>query len=472
MRKLLVASAALLGLAGPALAAGLVEINPTTSPPVVGDATGTPITPPRSAFGAAPLTNPDPGKIIIRVDGLVDFVTGFTGTQTGNTYVAGKQTGQAKIDSFQNLGYFRLYFGADGQLLNGLRYGANAEMRTNFAGPNNSAATYTVSGSVGNASGNSTASLWYTRRAFGYIGMPQYGYLRFGQGDGPLSLFTGNGITTGEAYSTGAWDGDVPGLFQGGLAPTWMFYDVGNEYVSNKIAYVSPNFMGFQGGISFAPNSTAGAASNSCGTATAGACANQSSSTLPSDWARPRNIIEAAVRWQGNLGPVAVDSMLGIANSAVVNNGSFLTPGTKTKGVNIIDGGASLTWLGASIYGHWNNGTENGTMTPVAELPGRGAQKGVAWVAGVQYSTGPWTAGTSYYSLNRQGSLAGLNNESFRGEAVGGDYNWAPGFDTFLEYIHGERRQAGVNYLDVGGNPMAHNHISLNGIALSMLIRW
>ena len=270
MRKLLVASAALLGLSGPAFAAGLVEINPTTSPPVVGDATGTPITPPRSGFGLAPLTNPDPGKIIIRVDGLVAFDTGFVNTPTGAVYTTSgtppvtKQTGVGKIDSFTNNGYFRLYFGADGQLLNGIRYGANAEMRTDFVGPNGSASTYTVSGSVGNASGNSTASLWYTRRAFGYMGTPTLGYIRFGQGDGGLSLFTGAGITTGEAFSTGAWDGDVPDMMPGNLPDTWQFYDVGNEYTSNKIAYVSPVFFGLQGVISFAPNST-NLAIESCG---------------------------------------------------------------------------------------------------------------------------------------------------------------------------------------------------------------
>jgi len=475
MRKLLVASAALLGLAGPAFAAGLVEINPSTSPPVVGDATGTPITAPKSGFWyASPQMSPDPGKIIIRLGGLVAFDTGFVNTPTGHVYTAGVQTGSGKIQSFTNNGYFRLYFGADGQLLNGIRYGANAEMRTNFVGPNGSAATYTVSGSVGNASGNSTASLWYTRRAFGYIGMPTTGYIRFGQGDGPLSLFTAAGITTGEAFSTGAWDGDVPDLMPGNLPDTWMYYDVGNEYTSNKIVYLSPNFLGFQGAISYAPNST-NLAIESCGTPSAGACAAQTSSPLPSDWARPTNIVEAAVRWNGNLGPVAIDSMLGFATSGVVHDGLYgAAGGTKAKGVNVIDGGASVTFLGASIFGHFNGGTENGTMTPVVETPTRGAPKAWTWVAGAQYSIGPWTAGASYYYLNREGSAAGLGNDSFRAEAIGGDYNWAPGFDTFLEYLHGERRQAGVNFLDSGtGVPTGlHNNISLNGIALTMLVRW
>ncbi len=481
MRKLLVASAALLGLAGPALAAGLVEINPSTSPPVVGDASGVPITAPKSGFWiAGPQMNPDPGKIIIRLGGLVAWDTGFTGGtgNIGNVYGINPRTGQntvigvGKLEPFQNNGYFRLYFGADGQLLNGIRYGANAEMRTDFAGPNGSATLYTVAPGIGNASSNSTNSLFYTRRAFGYMGTPAFGYVRFGQGDGPLSLFTAAGITTGEAFSTGAWDGDIPDLMPGGQPDTWQFYDVGNEYTSNKVTYLSPTFFGFQGAISYAPNSSV-LAIQSCGSPSAGGCTNQSSSTLASDFPRPRNIIEAAVRWQGNLGPVAIDAMFGGANSAVVNNGSFLTPGVRAKGVNIIDGGASVTFLGASIFGHFNTGTQNGTMTPVVETPNRGAPKGTAWVAGAQYSIGPWTAGASYYYLSREGAAVATGNDIFRAEAIGGDYNWAPGLDTFLEYIHGERRQAGVNFVDSGTAPPGlHNNLSLNGIALTMLVRW
>ena len=483
MRKLLIASAALLGLSGPAFAGALIEMNPTTSPPTVGDATGTPITNPKSGF-PSPAFSPDPGKIIIRLDGFLAYDVGFIGGtgMSGNVYapVGGVNTivSHGKLDSFNTSTLFRLYFGADGQLLNGLQYGVNGEMRTNFAGT--TAQGYSGTAALGNASANSSASLWFTRRAFGYIGTPKYGYLRFGQGDGPLSLFTAAGITTGEAFSTGAWDGDVPDLMPGNMIPTWQFYDVGNEYTSNKIVYLSPTWFGAQGAVSFAPNSTQGP--NECGTVSAGACNNQASSPLASDFTRPRNIIEAGLRWQGNLGPVAVDSMIGYVHSAVVNNGTIVPlalQGTRAKGVDVIDGGASLTFLGFSVFGHVNNGTQNGTLTPVAVIPGRGSPKGTAYTVGGQWSGGPWTVGASYYYLHRAGSntpstaLNPVGNEVFRGEAVGGTYNWAPGFDTFLEYLHGERRQGGVNLVDSGtAPPNLHNNLSINGIALTMLLRW
>jgi len=474
MRKLLLASVATLGFAGSAYAAALVELNPTTSPPAVGNATGVPATGFMSAF-SAPKTNPDPGNVIVRFDGMVAFDTGFASANgnTGKVYTAGVQTGTGKLDAFQNNGYFRLYGGIDGKLLNGIIYGANFEMRTNFAG--GAAGGYTTAGAtINNGSSNSTASLWYTRRAFAYVGGANWGLVRYGQGDGPLSLFTGAGITTGEAFSTGAWDGDIPDMLPGNSYSGWAFNDIGNEYTQNKIVYISPSIFGVNFAVSFAPNSSALAIDT--GSSATGGNIQQSSSPLVSDQARPRNIFETAVRYQGTFGPVAIDSMFGIQHSTVVNNGSIVPAlgGEHFKGLDTIDGGASVTVFGASVYGHVFGGTMNGTGTPVAVSPTRGAPKAWSWVEGVQYSIGPWTAGASYWSFQNEGTLSGLGLQSFRGVAVGGYYAAAPSWNIFAEYLHGQRHQAGVNFVDTGtGVPAGlNNNVTTNGFALSSVVTW
>jgi hypothetical protein len=202
---------------------------------------------------------------------------------------------------------------------------------------------------------------------------------------------------------------------------------------------------------------------------------------LPSDLARPRNIFEIAARWQGNAGPVAIDSMVGWQYSAVVNNGSAVTPGQKYKGVDAFDAGASLTWLGASIFGHVLGGQMNGVVTPTPVITvangdpvNRGSPKAWSAVGGAQYSIGPWTVGASYWYYGSAGSASGTGNQVFRGWAVGGDYSWAPGFDTFLEYIGGRLHQSGVNLVNSGpgANPNLNNSVNPNGVALTMLIRW
>src|SRR5579862_4103101 len=119
MRKLLLASAAVLGFAGTSYAAGLVEINPSTTPPSVGNAGGVPAVGILSAF-SAPKTNPDPGNVIVRLSGSVWFDTGFQSTahNQGNVYTAGHVTGTGKTDVFSDASFFRLYFGVDGKLPN------------------------------------------------------------------------------------------------------------------------------------------------------------------------------------------------------------------------------------------------------------------------------------------------------------------------------------------------------------------
>jgi predicted porin len=346
-------------------------------------------------------------------------------------------------------------------------------MRTNFSGGAPGGYTIASPSSVVtvNGSADSTAALWYTRRAFGYLGAPAWGLIRYGQTDGPLSLFTGAGITTGEAFSTGAWDGDLPDMLPGNSYSGWAFNDIGNEYTDDKIVYISPTFFGLNAAISFAPNSSNLQPDN--GANYTGSNINQSSSVIGSDLNRPRNLIEAAVRWQGTFGPVSIDSMFGMQHSGVVNNGNSLTPGVKAKGLDVIDGGASVTVLGASVYGHVFGGTMNGTGTPDPVGP-RGAPKGWSWVEGVMYTIGPWTAGASYWTFQNNGTASGLGLQSFRGTAVGGYYAVTPSWNIFLEYLHGQRHQAGVDFMDSGtGIPLnVGNNVTTNALALTSVVTW
>jgi len=459
MRSYLLASAALLGLVAvsTAQAATFGTTDPSRN---------------SSAFNATQ-TKPEPGKIIVRLGGLVAVDVGAIGSTSDKSSVTG-----AKLQPYGIAGYFRLYFGVDGKLTNGMIYGANSEMRTNFAGgaPGGyNGAIAAGSAGVGNASANSTASLWYTRRAYVYIGGDSWGLVRIGQGDGPISLFTGNGITTGEAYDTGQWDGDICDFISAGCL-SWAFLDVGNEYDSAKITYLSPVFGGLQLGVSFAPSSAALSGIDGQ-TAIGGGSARQSASVVASDLQRPRNIYEIAARWQGNLGPVAVDTMAAYYGSGVVTpaSGAAIAAGvTKVYGMGLFDAGLSLTYMGASVFGHVNTGHGNGQAgTPQVQLASGRKKDQMGYIVGAQYSNGPYTVGTSYYSLDSQGANGGTGNRSEKGFDIGGQYTVVPGLDFFLEYIYGLRHQNGVNFVDGGaGAATANNKITTNAVLATMLVRW
>lgn len=450
MRNYLLATAALVGFAGAAQAATFAPSDPSRN---------------SSAFGAVQ-TKPEPGKIIVHMGGLVAVDAVVASVNTDKSALAGNNS---KISPYGMDGYFRLYFGFDGRMTNGLIYGAKSEMRTNFAAP------------VAGVSAGSFASTWSTRRAYGYVGGDSWGLVRIGQGDGPLSLFTGGGITTGEAYSTGAWDGDIC-AWVGAACLAWAFYDVGAEYVPNKITYISPSFSGLTIGLSYAPSSAALNA-NGNGIATAGGSIGQSVSPLASDWTRPKDIFEAAARWQGNLGPVAVDAMAGVYAAGVVKPtaGSVLPAGvTGWKNPVAFDAGLSLTYMGASIFGHLNTGSTNGTASPRPILASGRKKDLLAWVVGAQYSTGPITVGASYYSLDRQGNntavgtgVATVGNRQERGITIGGQYTVVTGFDVFLEYIWGSVKQQGVNFVDGAAGPAANNNkATTSALMATALWRW
>jgi len=488
MRKLLLASVATLGFAGSAYAAGLVEINPATSPPSVGDTTVVVKPAPISAWNA-PKLNPDPGKVLVHVDGLVAVDAGVYNTNTMRGQ-AGTPNAGAKTDPYNMGGYFRLYFGFDGKLTNGMLYGAMSEMRTNFGGGGGGAGNYSITGSIGNGSSNSTASLWYTRRAYVYMGAPNVGLFRLGAGEGVTSLFTQPTITTGEAYDTGAWDGDAANILPANSSLAWAFNDVGNEYDPMKITYLSPTFFGFVFAVDFAPNSATLSSANTANAATGGLNA-QASSTLATDWARPRNTFEIGTRYTGTLGPVSLEASFAFQKSAVVNNAT-LPPNpnagvVKFKGVDAIDTGLGVTFMGASVFGHLYTGTMNGTMTPQASIPGR-SQNGISWVEGAMYTIGPWTVGTSFYTFQSEGNTAAtalipagfagagtsikLGNRVERGFDVGGTFNLAPGCNLFADYIIGWRHQVGNNFIDPAGSPANGNNTYVGAFLLSSVFVW
>lgn len=400
-----------------------------------------------SAFSALQ-GKPAPGKVIVRVGGNVWVDVGVGG---GTLFKS--STNGAKQQNFGMMGGMRLYFGVDGQLANGLLYGANLETRTN-----------SVAAVGAGASGNSTANTLYFRRAYVYLSGPSWGLVRMGQGDGPMSLFTGN--TTGEFFSTGGWDGDAPGLL-GNAGLAWPFPVVGNEYTSNKITYVSPTFGGFTVGLSYAPNQDTltggtGASANLGGTSL------QSASTLAGDFARPRNTVELGARYSDKLGAVGVYGVLGYSLSGKVDNVSGA--GAQFNNLSVFDGGVALDIAGFQPFAHITTGKMNGAYTLQQKLVGR-SKDGLAWTAGAAYGQGPWIVGASYYSFDSQGSSAGTGNRQERGIHVGGNYALTNGLDLYADFITGTRKQAGFNF-EAGAAGAARNTVNSTAFTVTTQVRW
>jgi hypothetical protein len=238
---------------------------------------------------------------------------------------------------------------------------------------------------------------------------------------------------------------------------------------------VSPSWGGLQLGASFAPESV-GLWANGDNSASAGGNARAANSPIQSELSRPKNMFEVAARYQGNLGPVALDVMAGYLGSDVVKpgNGAAYTANVSGyKGLSVFDAGMSLTYMGASVFGHVSTGKMDGAATPVATLANGRKKDGIAWVVGAQYSTGPYTIGTSWYQFDHQGgNSAATGNKQEKGFALGGQYTLVTGVDFFLEYLYGNIHQNGKNFVDAAGPTTSNNTAKTNMVIASALFRW
>lgn len=481
MRKLLMATVAVLGASlGIAQAAEVAVVNPSLPQQPVPPAT--PATPALSSGYKAPLSSTlAPGQIVVRMELQYNmyFASGWSSTQN----VRGD-----KMQPYGLLGYPRFYFGFDAMATNGLLYGTYFQIRDN----NTNAAASGTAGNAG-ASGDSTGNTLFWRNEYGYIGTAQLGILRVGASAGPM----GNMLTgVFDDIATGGWNGDINDWENGGSYglqgsfPNWPFMDVGAEYTTAKLVYLSPKFFGMlDGAFSFEPSTGTPADTQNCtgATATAGFtnCNNQSTSSAANDLQRRRNTIEAGVRFGNTFNGVGINA------SAVGLYGGHITPGLGNPGVggdtftdihgstihlspttqfrNLAAGfgGANVTFAGVTVGGSIIGGQFNGQL---AALPRSGTDS-FAWMIGGEYNLGPLQVGASWFTWKYQGywTLPGRQTDS--GLEVGVAYNIAPGLNWYAEYLYGQRYRGNFDF-STGAPGPNYNNVHVNIIGTGFGWRW
>jgi len=486
MRKLLLASACALAAVGTSGAyaqtqdtRALEPLNQVMTGQVVSRPGQTPLANNNNnAFGTArpgPAANPTPGTVVVRLLArtVVQYYEGWNSLMNATP---GYNTTSNQMSS-----WMRLYPGIDAMAANGMRYGAATEIRMN------SPAAATPSGGTpgSGASANSNAQTLYVRRAFIYMGTDQLGIVRVGQGDGLISLYDA-GRTTFQGFSpTSNFNGsDLGAAIGGGTAPPFVWLSgSGNEYDTQKIVYLSPNFSGFDFGLQYSPSAFNSIAGCTPTTAAASiACSNLSSSATALDGQRYMNLISGGVRYNGNVGPVnllayGVYTYAGHVNSTVsgatartqVGAGAGSTWNGQFDNLNFGSMGIAATYAGVTIGGNFVTGAMNGQM---ATRPSGGANMN-AWLVGAQYQTGPLTVGTVFAAINSQGAVAmtGLSQRQEYEFNVGGSYALAPGLILFADYIYQNRKQSGWNF-STGAVGTANNQIQGQGFVLGSQVTW
>jgi predicted porin len=355
-----------------------------------------------------------------------------------------------------------------GRNADGIIYGGRIEFRH---GPQNTGA---LAGIPNNtiASPNANADV-FIRVANGFIGTPTLGQLRFGS-NGVLAvpqMYVGHIMGS---IGTGLLDGDFGDFVyqgqRGALANSFWYSSSSNVNRATGIGYFSPQFFGFDFGVSYAANEFGFL--GGCGSSGAAIFQCDRVSTVTSnDDHRLRNIFDAMLRYRGTFGPVGVAASGGLRTAGTTSAVGTATA-LKNPTVGII--GAEVTYAGFTVGGIMTFGSANrGFASGAAALPKTGNNDGMfSWQLGARYTFGPFTVGAAYHELRSEGRIDVPANQKDRGFGIGGSYALGPGISLFAEYINSSVRESGrlaandFNSLQAGVQDKFNAQVFLLGVGL------
>ena len=389
----------------------------------------------------------------------------------------------------------------NGKLASGLTYGAQISMSS--------------TGQEGRNITQRRASTGKTTVAidemYAFIAHPRFGQIRFGDEDGVMGGLMNSGWVQG--FGTGGvhggWERFVTRQAQGRTTTA-----PGGLGDNSKIIYMSPQFAGFDFGVSFAPNSGVGmgngcptdGASGYCDRAIAftGARNFGIAAAGPEQVAR-RNEFQAAVRWRGNLAGVGIAGTVGYIGAGAARD--MTSSGQQQRvfsNLNIWQAGLQASYAGFTLgaaytYGDYNFFWGNSI---------RGDRAAEQLVVGGQYIAGPITVGANFVTglfegaskttltdtgtsltpssqvvsrsgglvngvvqpgLNTVGNPNGMSGQRRWGMGIGANYRLAPGMDLIAEYVYYSVREQGRD-LDpnrFGVQSRAFSNVFLTGVRLA-----
>jgi hypothetical protein len=434
---------------------------------------------------AQPVKPVAPATIVVHFNGF--FQAGLD--DVGSTYnnVAG-----SKISPVTTNGDLRLYPGFDAMTADGLGYGVQVELRDAFFSGGKGVAT--TSGSTGNGS-------LYVRRAYGYIGTPDYGYVRIGQTDGGFTLMQtgvveqfGDGVQFANTDSAPLYTVPtkaVPGEF--------IYADQGALYTTDKVVLISPAVdEPYLGGklsaiASYEPNSNGlkqGYGSYGATAATAGDAASNSTPIYANfNAAARRNTFDFMAKYVVKLGGFSNQIAAGLLDGQPLRyTGTEAGAGsiskynaTRLDQLQVFQVGAQTTYkglftdsdavtLGANIK--WGQTLDGYAPKPV------GTRNALAYIVGGNYVIGPYVIGASFWDSQSAGTYVPGNTVhegrslSEYGVSVGGNYVINKNLSLYAQYMYGHSHQVNGFTRAFDNKANAQNTTQMNLVSAGATMKW
>ncbi|MCZ8141391.1 MAG: porin [Acetobacteraceae bacterium] len=357
-------------------------------------------------------TTPTTSGIIVRLGGFFDFSMGNVqdeadkGQFRNNAGGISTARGRAKND-FRTEAEINLY--ADGVAANGMRYGAVFELQ------------------MDNLAAGSGTGVDYDE-LYGFV-RGSWGELRFGQEDAAANLMQVRRPSVLWMGTDDAWDEFV--VQQAGAvfgASPYIMSGLTDGSDKTKIIYLSPQLYGFDFGLSFAPNDGEGERTQRADSAV----------EFQRDRTRIENEISAILRYRGTFGDVGVAASFGgVWADAPSLNANGAPPVVKGQNVNAYSAGLVLRAYGFQVGGEYTFGNYNGTAPAGAALA-RGLDGSNHWIGSVVYTVGAFSVGAMYgkgtqdNGTNPAGDNLSDRTQTYLGLGVA--YVLAPGMTLFANY--------------------------------------
>jgi predicted porin len=387
--------------------------------------------------------------LVVRLGGFFDFSYGnvqddadkaffrnssiTAAAATNNGFATTKSALGRQRTDFRTESEINLY--VDGIAANGMRYGAMFELQMDA-----------MVSTAGTGTGVDYDEL------YGFV-KGSWGEVRFGQEDSAASLMQVRRPSVLWMGTDDAWDEFT--VNQPGGAP-YVMSGMNDGGDNTKIIYLSPQFAGFDAGISYAPNTFEGEN-----------FLNPSSTTaFQRDFTALTNQITGALRYRGTFGPVGLGTsfVASFADApALLANGAPLV--VKPQDVSAYSAGLVVRAYGFAVGGEYTWGNYNGAAPGNAALA-KGLDGSNHWVAsgtytigdfsiGAMYGKGTQDNGTASSQLNQTaGTKLADREQTYLGFGVA--YVLAPGMTLFANYNQIEDKNiplngASVNSAGTGG---------------------
>lgn len=327
-----------------------------------------------------------------------------------------------------------------GKAANGLVYGATVEIQNDGVG-------------------GSTLDL---DEAYVFVGTPTLGQLRFGEEDSAASILQVRAPSITGFGADGAWDVGILGTANGTGGNPSLLTGINDGSDATKIVYLSPQFFGFDFGISYAPNTGEGdrpflGRAIDTLTVTGGAAGATLLGISPNqrDGTSLENEISMAVRYRGTFGGVGIAAGFGYMQADAQSATAVGAPATGFQDVTAYTAGLTVSAFGLTVGGEYTWGKYTGASTGRAALA-VGRDNSQHFLLGATYVMGAFSVG-AYYGVAERDNGGTLADREQTGWGLGAAYTVAPGLEVFASYNQYEDKNVNITF---GGGTLANRDFS------------